>query len=245
MFLVLTYHRVVEGAAGISDFFDVTSAELSRHVELAKECWGACLDPAALMRTDCAKGKRGFVITFDDGTVDHLRVAAPVLERHGVRGVFFVSTALIGQPGYMTTEECVELQSRGHWIENHSHDHLQLASLTRSEVEQQLAEAGRQLDGRGIGKCKFLAVPGGYSSDEVIAAAKATGVRLLRTLVWGYNLRFDPYRIESITINRQTSGRAFGFMVSPRHQWLKSLFFKVKETLKDGQLRKIYFLLRR
>ncbi len=36
-----------------------------------------------------------FLLTFDDGLSDHAEVVAPVLEERGLRGVFFVSTAML------------------------------------------------------------------------------------------------------------------------------------------------------
>lgn len=37
------------------------------------------------------------VLTFDDGYADNFELAAPILERHGVRGVFFVATDFVGK----------------------------------------------------------------------------------------------------------------------------------------------------
>lgn len=42
---------------------------------------------------DCASmPERSFLLTFDDGLIDHADVVAPILERRGLRGVFLVST---------------------------------------------------------------------------------------------------------------------------------------------------------
>ena len=39
--------------------------------------------------------ERSFLLTFDDGLIDHADVVAPILERRGLRGVFLVSTESI------------------------------------------------------------------------------------------------------------------------------------------------------
>ena len=40
--------------------------------------------------------QRAVAVTFDDGFADNYEVAAPILARHGIRAVFYVTAALIG-----------------------------------------------------------------------------------------------------------------------------------------------------
>lgn len=53
-------------------------------------------------------GRRGVLFTFDDGLADHVEVAAGVLERHGIRGVFLVSSRPLAT-GRMLTAHMVHL----------------------------------------------------------------------------------------------------------------------------------------
>ena len=46
-------------------------------------------------------------ITFDDGYADNFTVAAPILQRHGVPGTFFIATGFIGG-GRMWNDEVIE-----------------------------------------------------------------------------------------------------------------------------------------
>lgn len=245
MLLVLTYHRVVQDSGSMTDFFDVSAAELSRHLKLAKEIWGAGSFVQDLHRPGKQRPREraGFLVTFDDGTVDHYLTAAPVLEQNGLKGVFFVNTARMGTPGYMTVAQCQELQDRGHSIESHSHEHIVLVGLEPAELSSQLSTSRHILREAGLGKGEFLAVPGGYVDDSVSAMAKASGYLALRTLRWGYNRHVDPFHIESITLNRKTVGSWLGFLLSPSLEIPKKIIYRAKELVK-GSLPGLYSSLR-
>ena len=246
MLLVLTYHRIVKSREGIADFFDVTAAELERQIRRVTGRWQRCVTPETLVEERCEpdKGKRGFLITLDDGTTDHYDVAAPLLERLGVRGVFFVNTARLGRTGYLNSPQCVELQARGHFGESHSHEHKRLTQLSAGVLHRHLAESRRILRNLGLGEWDFLAPPGGYIAASTLQAAKAEGYRMVRTLNWGYNCVANPLSVQSITVNRSTAGRCFGLMVSPRCEGVKRAFYCVKEAVKRGSLSSLYFGLR-
>jgi peptidoglycan/xylan/chitin deacetylase (PgdA/CDA1 family) len=233
MQLVLTYHRVVERAADVKDFFDVTLPDFERHIALARELWQRPLAPADLVQAPQDLSRRqGFLITFDDGTVDHFTIAAPVLERHGLRGVFFVSPGELGLNDTMTLAQCVQLQARGHHVESHSHDHVILTHLPDSELQWQLTEGRRRLRDEGLGTHDFISVPGGFVDGRVRRAAAVAGYRLLRTLAWGYNRHGDPLHLDSITMNQQTAGRYCAALMSPRGATAKKCLYRAKELVK-------------
>ena len=83
--------------------------------------------------TEFPEGKLGgLVFTFDDGTVDQYEVAAPVLERYGLRAIFNIIPDRIGKPNYMTWEQLRDLVRRGHELGNHSLSHPQLNRLAET-----------------------------------------------------------------------------------------------------------------
>lgn len=245
MILVLTYHRIVESPAAITDFFDVTADELDSQVRRSRQSWGRAVSPGDLQQSaqSSSNAAQGVIVTFDDGTEDHYTTAAPVLERNGMRGVFFVSTNLLGKDGYLNIKQCQELQARGHWIESHSHDHRRLSKFDDGGLHHQLAESRRRLRELNLGRWDFIAVPGGDFSRKIQDAAKAEGYAMLRTLAWGYNREFSPFHVESITINRQTAGQWFGPLISPQFEWAKKGVYRAKELIKTG-MKPLYYGLR-
>ena len=53
-------------------------------------------------------------ITIDDGYDTAYTLGAPAFERFGLRGSFGIIADFIGQPGYMTWDQCRDLRDRGH-----------------------------------------------------------------------------------------------------------------------------------
>lgn len=56
-----------------------------------------------------------FLLTFDDGFANNLRIAAPVMERHQISAIFYLTTSFVGEQGASWTdliEEAVEHTDR-------------------------------------------------------------------------------------------------------------------------------------
>lgn len=112
------------------------------------------------------------LMTFDDATLDHIEQAAPILEKHGGKGNFFVcemERGMFGGPGFadktrfMTWEQIRQLHDRGHEIVNHSMHHDPEAYKTGSDeyvrAEATLLEA--HCADAGIPKPTVFGCPGG------------------------------------------------------------------------------------
>ena len=72
--------------------------------------------------------------TFDDVANSAAQRGAPILERHGVRGTFYVAGAICGLPDrywtLATADEIRNLHSSGHEIACHTAHHVNVQSLT-------------------------------------------------------------------------------------------------------------------
>lgn len=97
--LVLMHHRVLPRAQ--CAHYPFPSLALELELFEAEVAWLAAnfevLTLAAAFRASRESPRRCCVLTFDDGYADNFELAAPILERHGVRGVFFVATDFVGQ----------------------------------------------------------------------------------------------------------------------------------------------------
>jgi len=45
--------------------------------------------------------RRGFLLTFDDGLADHVRNVLPILDRRGLKGIFFIPGSILSHPGML------------------------------------------------------------------------------------------------------------------------------------------------
>lgn len=128
-----------------------------------------------------ARGHRPIVLTFDDGRASDYEAAFPVLVETGARAEFFVNTATVGTPGFLSWAQIAEMQQAGMAFQSHAHEHVDLRQLGPQALAEQLGGSRRRLEDRLGAAVEFLAAPYGRTSPRVIAAALKQGYRAVCT----------------------------------------------------------------
>ena len=87
--------------------------------------------------------KRATSFTFDDGNRDNYTIAAPELEKRGMRGTFWLNCATVqgevqGKDYRMTWDDICDLHRRGHEMSNHGWSHKNLTKLSPEEVKAEI-----------------------------------------------------------------------------------------------------------
>ena len=219
MILFLTYHKVVAASESDADFYTVSRNRLAQQLGALAGAGRSPLD-ATTLRQPATAGAAQCFVSFDDGTQDHHAIVLPVLRQLGLRGVFFVPTAKLNQPGYLTSAQLRELADAGQTIGCHSHDHKRLDVMSREEIRRQLDTSRKILrDTAGVEPWIFAPV-GGFTNAAVRDAAQNSGLRVIRTMRWGFNRRPDFAALETIPINRHTNDREFQNMLAGRQSRL-------------------------
>lgn len=120
--------------------------------------------------------------TFDDGGESFLTIAAPILEKHGFKGKFFISTNFIGSKGFLNTDQIKELNRRGHIIGSHSHSHPErMSSLSQQEIIEEWKISQLKLK-EILGEIPTCAsIPNGYSSKTILQAMVEAGITNIDT----------------------------------------------------------------
>jgi peptidoglycan/xylan/chitin deacetylase (PgdA/CDA1 family) len=188
--VALMYHDVVgQGEAHEASGFPGADAALYKlnhdqfALHLCAIAAAAPVPPARVFDLAAAHTARApWLITFDDGGVSAYTHVADLLEEHGWRGHFFVTTGRVGTPGFMSRAQIRALHERGHVIGSHSHTHpLRMARCTRDEL---LDEWGRSITALSeiVGaQVRVASVPGGMYTARVARAAAQSGVEFLFT----------------------------------------------------------------
>ncbi len=97
------------------------------------------------------RGRRpGLILSFDDGLRSHVEIAAPLLERYGFTGWFFIPVGLLGSrqndTDHMTVEDLRLLAGR-HVIGCHTVSHVRLSRELSPEVlEREIVGAKQALE---------------------------------------------------------------------------------------------------
>jgi len=177
------YHDVVEGDVELSGFRGGAAAlyKLSRtafksHLEAIEAVGGR---PQVAIPERWESGQPLF-LTFDDGGVSAWDVIAPLLEEHGWRGHFFMTTNYIGQPGFLSADQLRDLARRGHIIGSHSASHpTRMAILSRSDLLEEWTSSRARLEEILGAPVQAASVPGGYYSTVVGETAAEAGFQML------------------------------------------------------------------
>ena len=158
--LFLLYHEVRRDPAHYS--YVISAARFEQHVELyAQARNGAGLYPE---------------ITFDDGHISNINLAAPVLAARNITATFFITVGWTGvRPSYMDWPHLRALHEAGHAIGAHGWSHTLLTHCTPHQLEDELVRPRLTLEDKLGGPVTLMSLPGGRSNRRVLAACAAAG----------------------------------------------------------------------
>lgn len=114
-------------------------------------------------------------MTFDDGNMSDIEIAAPLLEKHNMRAHFFVLSDRIGQAGSLKAENIRTLQSMGHAIGNHGARHVDWQSLDMAGQFREMDTAREVLADITGQQITAAAIPFGRYNRNVLDALKGRG----------------------------------------------------------------------
>ena len=172
--------------------------ELERHLQFYRKHFSAVRydDLLTLSRGDWPHANPGLIISFDDGYRDNVEVAAPLLEKYGFVGWFFVPVGFIDSPhesqieyarsheirpvvepstGHrvaMTWDQVRDLADR-HVVGCHTYHHQRLrATLDEQELDFEISHAKRKLEEKLGRDVRAFAWVGGEEWSYSASAAR-------------------------------------------------------------------------
>jgi len=183
--IALCYHDVDSPKGGgrslphPSPLYCLSSSQFRSHLDSIEDACGRQAVRVFSGRTDWAE-ELPVLLTFDDGGRGAIDRIAPELEIRGWRGFFFITTDWIGLDGYLSAAEIRDLLNRGHVIGSHSCSHPErMAALTARQIAREWTDSRSKLQDLTGEEILTASVPGGYSSDRVVACAAEAGFDVL------------------------------------------------------------------
>lgn len=218
--VVLNYHSVRPNGllfnSTPADVFEQHLAWLVAHCEVVD--FLEVLEPHASDRPRVA-------LVFDDGFLDNLQYAVPLLKKYGLKATFFISTGFLRRDpvildifartfqttaeDFMDTESLLELFAAGMPVGAHTHTHRNLRSLPPPEQEEELRLSKEILEetlGVPINTMAYpYGVPGKAFDLTTCSIAKKLGYAQAGSVSWrGLRPQDSPLRIPRITVVRET-----------------------------------------
>jgi peptidoglycan/xylan/chitin deacetylase (PgdA/CDA1 family) len=159
---VLCYHRITDARKGD---YTVSLATFSADMKVLADSGYHSVSPAQLydyLVFNKALPPKPVMITFDDSRAEHSEIAAPVLEKHGFRGVFFIMTITYNKKNYMTTEQIAKLVKAGHTIGLHSWDHTMVTKYKEAvDWQKEVVAPKEKLEKIAGSPVEYWAYPNG------------------------------------------------------------------------------------
>lgn len=176
------------------------------------------------------RGTISFV--FDDGYTDVFTRVVPVLDRYHLPGVFAIPLmieSLAAENVALTPwQQWLPLFDRGHEIAAHSRRHVDLTTLSVTELAVELDEPLQRL------QATTLVYPGGAVNDVVREAAQSR-YRAARTVQRGFEHlpSRDPWQLRTINWSRRNwslpKANLFALWACVRNLWLIETFHQVTD----------------
>lgn len=129
----------------------------------------------------CHRTKESVIFSFDDGGISFYKIIAPVLEKYGFKGRFFISTNFIGQDTFLTAEQIIDLSKRGHIIGSHAHTHEHLYTLTDKQAYIEWKTSIEILSNLIGKKVEYASIPNGDVSKEGLKILNLLGIKYIYT----------------------------------------------------------------
>lgn len=173
---ILMYHCVYDKTVDESGFQNNEAIKYKiRLIDFEKQVIAVCR---------CLEGQsdKRVLFSFDDGGVSFYTVIAPILEKYGLKGLFFITTSCINKPGFLSEKQILELYSKGHIIGSHSHTHPEMMnSMSENEIFYEWSTSCKILENIIGEKIIVASIPNGFTSKLIIDSMVKCGIKYIYT----------------------------------------------------------------
>ena len=231
---ILVYHQIAAAPARGSPFRSLYVAPLSFARQMA---WLRRLGYAGLSMTGLEPYLRGeregrvVGITFDDGYLNNLTHALPVLQQHGFSSTCYAVSSLLGktnvwdeeigiaQTPLMNAAELAQWVAGGQEIGSHTRRHVNLPAVSDSEARLEMLHGKTELERvTGGPVCHFCYPYGHYEPRHVAMAAELGFVTATTTRRGRCHAKADLLQLPRVPVLRSTSLPLFWLKIATAYE---------------------------
>ena len=200
--IVLMYHAIKSARASFpmerevgAELYDVSHQDFNQQMEFLKSNNYSVM---TLEDQSMDQASPSVIITFDDGEMNNIEWAFPMLKEYQFPAYFFVTVNRVGKKGYMGWEQLLELRDSGMILGSHGLNHEIMTNLKEKEIERELVDSKEILEQHLKIELKYFSVPRGFCDTRIIALAKQCGYRNI--FVSGMQKDSDPFCVDRIAV---------------------------------------------
>ena len=233
-FPTVMYHRVVDSITGPDPYaLNITSADLESQLSHLKKSGyrSVPLSEALSALNGGGSSEKQVVLTFDDGYMDFMTHALPLLQKYDFTAtVYLVSDQISGvnkwdegraEPAtLMGPAEIKEARSAGITFGSHSKNHPRLADLPIDEAREEVFGSKKALEDLLGEEMSIFCYPFGNSSQAVREAVMEAGYAAALGIEQREHDLFNISRVDGA--RNPGSGFNWKFHISGRYFWLRN-----------------------
>lgn len=244
-FPTVMYHRVVDSINGPDPYaLSITSEDLESQLKHLKSSgFNSVSLQEALAVSNGANPVSGkqVVLTFDDGYMDFMTHALPLLQKYEFTAtVYLVSDEISGtntwdhgkaeHASLMGPTEIKEARSAGITFGSHSKNHPRLAELSIEEATEEVAGSKKALEDLLGEEMAIFCYPHGNSSVPVRDAVREAGYRAALGIEQREHELFNISRVDGA----RNAGAGFNwkFHISGRYFWVRNRTGGIRRRLR-------------
>ena len=161
----------LSSSSSSSSSFLTTSHHIPKKNNIGQEAAGTSMGSSGSSSSSSSNTK-AVIINFDDGSMGQFTYAKPILDKYGFKATFFIvcNYANSGSKDYMNWQDIQQLQKDGQDIESHTMNHIDLTTLSLTDLNYEIGQSKQclldhGLNNNGIGVNVF-AYPYGVGQDD-------------------------------------------------------------------------------
>lgn len=115
------------------------------------------------------------VLTFDDGWESSYTNVLPLLQKHAMKGVFYVISGFVGRPNFLSAKQVKALADHGMMVQDHTVSHVDLRKVAERDARKQLGDSKLEIVAMTGHPVTHVAYPSGKYNSQVLATAASLG----------------------------------------------------------------------
>ena len=244
---ILLYHRFVPQASdlarypGTETIFTITAERFDEQIRYIKDQGYEPIglqDLFAFLTRKAPLPRKPILITVDDGWTSNFDIMIPILQKHGVRAAFFITTSpsawiyrkFEGLDRPWSREDLRRAAAAGYEIGSHSVTHPYLIDLDDAAIRAEFADSKRFIEEATGRPCPFLSIPGNFYDERIRRIAEECGYQAVFTAnVGSAHAATDLWDIPRLIVEGNFALREFAQNLRPATICTRKLIFAVKK----------------